>query len=115
MQTFICLRVSGVPLLAVLAHTHSSSVARRRVAAGALADLEADAAGGAAGGPGSPWRPGSVPERRRGKKGGKTEAGPIRDAHVTPRRQTTGLYCQSLGGSLQLMIPHCSNNEIFQF
>lgn len=60
-------RVKSTPLLTVLAHTHSSSVARRRVAAGALADLEADAAGGAARGPGSPGCPGPVPEQRCGK------------------------------------------------
>lgn len=51
-----------VPLLAVLAHAHPSAVAGARVAAGALADLEADAAAGAAGGPGRPGGPGSVPE-----------------------------------------------------
>lgn len=58
------LRVLTVPLLAVLAHTHSSSVPRSRVAAGALADLEADAAAGAARGPGSPGGPRSVPANR---------------------------------------------------
>lgn len=63
MGTFI-LRVLTIPLLTVLAHTHSSSVARSRVAAGALADLEADAAAGAAGGPGSPGGPRSVPAKR---------------------------------------------------
>lgn len=61
-----CINVSArvcvyvIPLLAVLAHTHSSAVAGGRVAAGALADLEADAAAGAAGRPGSPGSPRSV-------------------------------------------------------
>lgn len=63
----------GIPLLAVLAHTHSSSVARRRVAAGALTDLEADAASGAAGGPGSPGCPGPVPEQRKCEKNLKVD------------------------------------------
>lgn len=53
-----------LPLLAVLAHAHSSTVARGRVAAGALADLEADATAGAAGGPGCPRSPGSIPAER---------------------------------------------------
>lgn len=50
----------SIPLFAVLAHTHSSSVARGWVAAGALTDLEADAAAGAARRPGSPGSPCSV-------------------------------------------------------
>lgn len=49
-----------LPLLAVLAHTHSPPMARAGVAAGALAHLEADAAAGAAGRPGSPGSPGAV-------------------------------------------------------
>lgn len=49
-----------IPFLTVLAHTHSSAVARGRVAAGALADLEANAAAGAAGRPGSPGSPRSI-------------------------------------------------------
>lgn len=49
-----------IPLFAVLAHTHSSSMARGRVAAGALTDLEADAAAGAAGRPDGPGSPRSV-------------------------------------------------------
>lgn len=56
----VCVGVRIIPLLAVLAHTHSSAVARGRVAAGALSDLEADAAAGAAGRPGGPGSPGSV-------------------------------------------------------
>lgn len=49
-----------LPLLAVLAHTHSPPMAGAGVAAGALAHLEADAAAGAARRPGSPGSPGSV-------------------------------------------------------
>jgi len=52
--------VCAIPLLTVLAHTHSSSVARGRVAAGALTDLEADATAGAAGRPGGPRSPRAV-------------------------------------------------------
>lgn len=62
MNAFIDPRVHlcVIPLLAVLAHTYSPAVARGRVAAGALTDLEADAAAGAAGRPGGPGSPRSV-------------------------------------------------------
>lgn len=56
-RVWVC---ATVPLFSVLAHTHSSSVARGWVATGALTDLEADAAAGAAWRPGGPGGPRSV-------------------------------------------------------
>lgn len=49
-----------LPFLTVLANTHSPTVSRCWVAAGALTHLEADATTGAARGPGSPGSPRSI-------------------------------------------------------
>lgn len=51
----------AVPFLAVLSHTHPAPVSGRGVAAGPLAHLEADPTGGAAGRPGGPRGPASIP------------------------------------------------------
>lgn len=93
----------ALPLLAVLAHAHSSAVVRARVAAGALADLEADAAAGAAGRPGSPGGPGSVPADRRapfrtqqtqpfGEAAAKLNGTHTRAPKVTESKLRWGLY-----------------------
>lgn len=55
-ETFVC----PIPLFTVLPHAHSSAVSRGRVAAGALANLKADATAGAAWRPGGPRGPRSV-------------------------------------------------------
>ena len=51
----------GSPLLPALAHADAAPVARRRVAAASLADLESDPTGGAAQGPRRPGCPRPVP------------------------------------------------------
>lgn len=57
----------SIPLFAVLAHTHSSSVTRGWVTAGTLTNLEADTAAGAARRPAGPGSPCSVSmEMQRG-------------------------------------------------
>ena len=50
-----------VPFLAVLPHTHTAAVPGCGVAAGPLAHLEADPAGGATGRPGGPGGPATIP------------------------------------------------------
>lgn len=60
---------SPVPLFSVLPHTHSSSVARSGVAAGPLADLEANATAGTAGSPQSPGGPHSIPIEKHRPQG----------------------------------------------
>lgn len=59
-HVLVCVCVCLIPLFTVLTHTDSSAVARGRVAAGTLANLEADATAGAAGRPGGPGSPRSV-------------------------------------------------------
>lgn len=51
----------AVSFLPVLAHANTPSMPGRRVAAGALPHLEADATSGAAGRPGGPGSPASIP------------------------------------------------------
>lgn len=66
---FVQVRVCPVPFLSVLPHTHSSSVARSGVAAGPLADLEANATAGTAGSPQSPGGPHSIPIEKHRPQG----------------------------------------------
>lgn len=56
------------PLLPALAHADAAPVARRRVAAASLADLESDPTGGAAQGPRRPRCPCPVPGGARGDR-----------------------------------------------
>lgn len=51
----------NLPFLPVLTHAHTAAMPGRGVAAGALSHLEADATGCAAGRPGGPGSPASIP------------------------------------------------------